>query len=172
MTEHFHFSKQTMLSTWCLRMYWMPLWCWWEAKPFGDREIESKNCLSKPGSRVRSFQCVADPAAGSSQCCAHGCCGSPVPPSRVCKCLCLQGEGALRITAMGMTSFFSRNWLSRCSSVLLLSWIYNSVMVCFGTQWSFAPYLKSCGKPNSIELIEKKKINSTATFLYPKRSCG
>lgn len=27
----------------------------------------------------------------------------PVPPSRVCKCLCLQGEGALRVTGMGMT---------------------------------------------------------------------
>lgn len=90
MMEHFHFSKQAMLSTWCLRMYWMPLWCWWEAKPVGNREIETKNCLSKPGSRVRSFQCVADPAAGSSQCCVLMAGVAPLclPAGSVSACVC------------------------------------------------------------------------------------
>lgn len=145
--EQFHFSKQAMLSTWYLRMYLMPLWCWWEAKPVGGREIETKICLSKPGSRVRTLSAWLDPAAGSSKCCVlMAGVAPPVPPSRVCKCLCLQGEGALRVRD-GDDFLFQQELAVKTQLNVVFKL---NLQWCFGTQWSFAPYLKSCGKPNSI----------------------
>lgn len=60
----------------------------------------------------------------------------PVPPSRVCKCLCLQGEGALRVTGTGMTFFFQLELAVKMqlNVAFKLTLIYNGVMVCFGTQ--------------------------------------
>lgn len=59
-----------------------------------------------------------------------------VPPSRVCKCLCLQGEGALKVTGTGMTFFFQQELAvqTQLNVAFKLTLNYNDVMVCFGTQ--------------------------------------
>lgn len=55
-TGQFLISNQSVLSTWLLRMYIMPLWCVCEAELVWAREVKARNCLS---SSLRRPQDVA-----------------------------------------------------------------------------------------------------------------
>lgn len=153
--KQFCFSQQSVLSTWFLRMYVTPLWCRWEAKLVWAREVKVKNCLSGIRSRVIEdlrmhgltfyrpegqlllvycwFGSLSWLAAGSVSACI------------------LHGEHALRVRGSRMIFSFQQERAVRMQLcvALELTLISHCVMFCVGTKWSFAPYLKSCGKPNN-----------------------
>lgn len=153
--EQFCFCQQSVLSTWFVRMYVMPLWCRWEAKLVWAREVKVKNCLSRTRSRViedlRMHGLTFYRPEGQSLLVYWLAAGS------VSACI-LQGEHALRVRGSRMIFYFFfqqelavRMQLCVALKVTLIS---NCVMFCVGTKWSFAPYLKSCGKPNNC--LKKK----------------
>lgn len=154
----FHFSKQSVLSTWFLRMYIMPLWCRWEAKLFRAWEVKAKNCLSKTRIVIEDLRVWPDILQGAvtqkGQSLLVYCWYSSLSwltAGLISACI-LHGECALRVRGSRMIFFFWQELAVKMQLcvALKITLIYNCVMFCIGTQWSLAPYLKSSGKPNSI----------------------
>lgn len=156
--EQFHFSKESVLSTWFLGMYIMPLWCRWEAKLVWAREVKAKNCLSKPRIVTEDLRMWLDVFTGSSNSKGQSLLVygwySPLRwliAGSVSACI-LQWGVCTQGWRKSDDFFFQQELAVKMQFyvTLKLTLIYSCVMFCIGTQWSFAPYLKSCGKPNRI----------------------
>lgn len=119
---------------------------------FETGKLRQRIASPRLGAESEAFGVWLDPAAGSCKCCVLTAAVAPlVPPNRV-QVPVFAGERCTQGPRNG-DDFYVQQELAvktQLDVAFKLTLIYNGVMVCFGTQCSFAPYLKSCGKPNSI----------------------